>query len=244
MSLKQTQRWLQSAITSPSTPSGPDRHILPSTRLTPAERVEVYRDLYPARLVSALKLDYPLLCQYLGGPVFTQLALFYAQAHPSRSFTLNEFGRNLPDFLPQVGRLPRPSFVRDLALFERACSDVFHEAEAAPLTAEAIAQAPVDAWDRARLQTIPALRLLSLNHPVWRYAEGETTVRRRASFAAIYRHNYDVRWLPLTAASFAVLTALAQHEPLAQALSKSRGPVQLWFRNWMAAGLFHSIQFD
>jgi Putative DNA-binding domain len=242
MQLKTTQRWLQLAIVSPREPSATGRHIAASATLTPIERIGIYRDLYPARLVAALKLDYPLLCQSLGGEVFSQLALFYAQARPSHSFTLNEFGRHLPEFLMEVQGLRRPGFLRDLAQFERACSDVFHEAEARAVTPEAIAEVPAAAWHRARLQPIPALRLLALEYPVHRYAEGETLIRKRPAFVAIYRRNFEVQWISLSRASFSVLTLLVQGQPIGRALNDARGSVQQWFRDWMAAGLFQAVK--
>ena len=189
-----------------------------------------------------MKVDYPLLCKALGGEVFTQLALFYAQAHPSRSFTLNEFGRHLPEFLPEVKGLRRPDCLRDLAVFERAFSEVFHETDAVPLAPEALATVPAPDWHRARLQPIPALRLLALAHSVYRYAEGAPVIRRQPTFVAIYRRDFEVRWLPLTAASFRILTALAQGQTMDNALHEARGPIQRWFQSWMAAGLFQSVK--
>jgi len=248
-SLKQAQLWLQRAILSPAAPSTAAKHIAPSATLTPAERLAIYRDLYPARMVHALKVDYPLLHQYLGGPLFTQLALLYAQAHPSRSFTLNAFGIALPHFIAKIQGLRRPDFAVDLALFEQTCAEVFHETEAPPLTAEAIAAVPHEAWERVRLVTIPALRLLRLRYPVWKRAqseldEGERQIRRQPSFVAIYRNNYDVVWLPLSARAFAVLTSLSRGSTLGKSLSAARGPVQTWFRDWVAAGLFAAVQIQ
>jgi hypothetical protein len=81
-----------------------------------------------------------------------------------------------------------------------------------------------------------------LKHPVHRYAEGETSIQKRASFVAIYRRSFEVRWLPLAPASFPVLTALTQGQTMGKALNGVHGPVQRWFRDWMAAGLFQSVK--
>ena len=246
MRLRNTQCWLQSVIVSPKELDSPaiSRRIAPSSALTPAERVNIYRDLYPARLVNALKTDYPLLFKHLGGPVFTQLALLYANAHPSRSFTLNEFGAGLPAFLAEVQGLRRPQFTIDLATFERACTEVFHAAEAAPLTADAIAAVKPEAWEHARLQPIPALRLLTLAYPVHQYAEGKEKLRRKDCALAIYRRNYQVHWIPLTAAGSRILASLCNGKTLGQSLTNSRGPAQTWFREWTAAGLFTRINTE
>lgn len=239
--LKPTQRWLVQGIVQPDAPKSADRLLRPSQTLQPAERLGIYRELYPARLVSALKTDYPLLCEHLGGPVFTQLALLYAQAHPSRAFTLNAFGQALPEFLTEVRGLKRAALVRDIALFERACTQSFHVPEAEPLTAEAIAAIPEAAWPKAKLDLHPAVRLLELHHPVWQLKQGER-VHKRPSAVAVYRRNYDVQWLPLTPTAFAVLRALQAGKPLGKAIANARGPIERWFAEWCAAGLFIRIR--
>ena len=77
---------------------------------------------------------------------------------------------------------------------------------------------------------------------VYRYAEGAPVIRRQPTFVAIYRRDFEVRWLPLTAASFRILTALAQGQTMDNALHEARGPIQRWFQSWMAAGLFQSVK--
>jgi hypothetical protein len=239
MPLRRTQRWLQDAITALQPPTATP--IAPSPTLAPSERLEIYRDLYPARLVGALTTDYPLLHRYLGSRRFTELALRYARAHPSRSFTLNAFGATFPEFVAKAPSLRRPEFAHDLALFERATTQVFHAPQAEPLTPGQIAAVPADAWEHARLDAVPALRLLALRYPVHRYAEGASRIARRNTWLAVYRRNYEVAWLPLTEAGHTVLSRLCTGRPLGKALAGIRGPAQHWFQQWTAAGLFQGV---
>ena len=68
--------------------------MLPSARgLRAAERVGIYQGMYLPRMLEALESDYPGLAHFLGPRAWTRLVRRYLNAHPSRSYTLNELGR-------------------------------------------------------------------------------------------------------------------------------------------------------
>src|SRR5229473_831951 len=103
-----------------------------------AERVRIYSDMFVWRQVDALREDFPEVAARLGEDGFFRLARAYVLAHPSEH--------------PDLGRV------------EWARSEVFLEADRAPL--ETLALDP-DRFAQARLRLIPALRL-SGNTAVWR----------------------------------------------------------------------------
>ena len=152
-------------------------------RLSPTERLDVYADMYFYRLKDCLAEDYPNLAAWIGPARFHNLVTDYLLAHPSRHPSLRELGRALPVFLESQ---PLPaSFVRapGLARLEWARLDVFDDADAEPLTREALllsqgAAAPEDCL----LALVPALRLLQLEPGVlalWRaLADGKHTAER------------------------------------------------------------------
>jgi hypothetical protein len=243
---------MQSAIVAPVDPPAAQvrRRILPSAAMSPEERLAVYRGAYDARLAEALEADFPALANLLGPSLFAELCSLYIREHPSRSYTLNDLGGNLPGFLARLDGLRRPEFARDLAQLEWTTQVVFHEVETPALKPEEVAAVPPDAWPRAKLAMITALRLVELGHPVHLYAdavrEGRALVpgRRRRTRLAVFRRDYSVRWMELEPPAFRVLSALAGGARVADAVRGVRGSrVFDWFSRWSGEGLFHSVVY-
>src|SRR5688500_7870204 len=228
--LARTQRWMQALILTPgecgeamSAPAVakqiPVRQgrkmVLPSKTLAPEQRLDIYREMYEARLLEALTVDYPAVLDFLGPQQFDELMHLYVSRHPSRSYTLNRLGDHFPDFVrDEVKGLERAGFVYDLARFELAQTQVFDEEETRPLTPDRIASVPPDKWETARLKPIAALRLVSMKHPAHTYLDSireeaaRPPVRRKQSFLVIFRRDYGVGWLELTPPAYRLLEAL------------------------------------
>lgn len=234
------------------------RIVLPSKTLDSYLRIGIYRDMYLARLREALASDYPALMHYLRDEAFTRLVSGYVHAYPSRSYTLNRLGDHLPEYIRSAAGLPRREFIYDLALLELAMSQVFDAEELPLLTPEAIAAVPADAWERVRLKPIKAFRLLSFRYPVNGYVrstkEGTSapSTRRKNNWVVVFRRSYVLWRLDLTRQAHDLLQSLVSGKPLGQALSasltqnrRSVSEVQLfsWFREWVADGLFHAIEY-
>jgi hypothetical protein len=233
--------------------------ILPSPRLAPLERLEIYHAMYPLRMEEALASDYPGLKHFLGDEQFLRLAAEYVQAHPSRSFTLNPLGRNLPDYLEKARGVRKREFCRDLARLERALAEVFDAEEAAALDEAAIAAVPAEAWEGARLRPIPAFRLLALRYPSSAYldslddeAHGHPEIRREDGWVAVYRRSFVCYRHGLSRAAHDLLADLVAGRTVGEAVAaamKRRGRARpqaddlfRWFRQWAAAGMFAAVE--
>lgn len=258
--LRDAQRWVQRAILDPGPDAaalrGAGRRVTPSHTLSSAERIGIYRHMYRARMFDTLAADYPCLRRFLGEDRFASLVEAYVSEFPSSSYTLNRLGDRLPDFLAAPRGLPRQAFLHDLARLELAMTFSFDAEEAPPLDADAIAAMPAGAWEHARLEPIPALRLLEARYPVGLYADAvrdgvkPPPMRPRRSWMAVYRRDYLLYRLDLAPAGYKLLSALAAGLPLAQAVAAAgRGPRRpnprelfRWFRDWTAAGLFRGVR--
>ena len=89
-----------------------ERFVTPGPRLTAAERFDIYRSGYHARLVECLLDDYPVLAAMLDRDdegQFGALCRAYVDRHPSASPNLNGFGRHMAVVLPrgEARGLPR-----------------------------------------------------------------------------------------------------------------------------------------
>jgi len=232
--------------------------VLPSRTLTALERVGIYHGMYLMRMRDALAADYPGLLHYLGADAFERLVQRYVQVYPSRSYTLNRLGDHLPEFIRDDQQLPRRGFLHDLARLELAITEVFDAAETAPVSPEAVAAVPAEAWAQARLRPIAAFRLLACSYPVSAYQQavrGRKTppkIGRQNNWVVIYRRNYGVYHLELSRRGYDLLQALAQGQPLAEAIEavaqraragRIEDELFRMFRDWISVGLFQSIDY-
>lgn len=230
--------------------------VLPSRALTSAERLGIYAHMYYARLLEILVAEYPTTRQILGPAVFARAARQFIARNPSRCRTLNILSAKFPDFLSRhLPRNNRNGLAVDVARIERAMEDVFDERRVEPLTAAAFAAIGADDWQRVRLTTVPALRLLKLRYPAndfmnaVRGARKPRIPRPRPTFVIVYRRGYQVCRRNQEPAQFKLLAALAAGRTLAQAVRASASDgrasadrlaavLGAWFREWAAAGLF------
>jgi len=286
--LAQIQRWMQSVImhpggvtegiTSPQArqhidldPEDLAQVIAPSRSLDSAARLEIYVDAYYERLLECLREEFTATRTTVGEDLFNALAFGYLQHYPSRSYTLNLLGANLPRYLAE-SRLhehdaPTDSgpnwadFVIELARFERTLRDVFDGpgSEGKPmLAASRLASIPLAAWGRVRLVAAPCLRLARFSHPVDPYwaalKRGEQPAVPGASptCMAIHRRNYRVEPLELAPLEFELLghliagarldeTLARLAESHAADLSEVENGLHDWFARWTQAGYFLDV---
>lgn len=262
--LNQTQRWLQAVIRQPGPVEAAVRSpraqkeiarqampVTPSPTLTALERVDVYREMYWLRLREALSIDYPELKAFLGDDAFDALCDAYVKRNPSRTYTLNRLGDHLPRFIARGGgKLARKEFLADLARLELLMTEVFDEEEVPVLDEQQVKRVPPEAWERIRLQAIPALRMAEFRYPVSAYVSAtrdespkQPLLRRRNSWVIVFRRNYSVHRMELPKSAFQLFAALAKGKPLGQAVASAKlSPEELrdWFATWVANRVFRA----
>ena len=182
-------------------------------------------------------------------------------AHPSRSYSLNELGRRLPEFVRRA-RVPRPTFCGDLARLEWAVAEVFDAPETQALGEPELSALASSDWERARLVPVAALRLVALDWDAheWlaSFREGErgrAPSRRVRTFVAVYRRDYAVKRREQSQAAFALLSDLAAGVSIGRAVARAlgrRGRARLegpdaafrLFRDWSSMGLFRAVAHE
>jgi hypothetical protein len=143
-------------------------------RLGPAERLDIYADMYFYRLRDSLAEDFAKVRAIAGGDRFHNLVTDYLLVHPSSHWSMRDLGKALPSYLGGHALHEEFPYLPDLARLEWARIDVFDEADAAPLTRSEIPGIPRESIAALRLRLVPACRLLALDWnvaPVWRRLE-------------------------------------------------------------------------
>ena len=168
-------------------------------------RLDVYHHAYRARLVEALRSNYPVLHRVLGDEAFRELALAYLVDHPSRQPSIRWFGDRLPAWAAlHPAALCHPSLV-DLATMEWTLGLSFDAADAAPVAFEDLAAWPAEEWPEARFAAHPSVTLLPLRwaiEPIWRLLTDDENAagdepREHEHILLVWRQGLDTQWRSL-----------------------------------------------
>jgi len=263
-SLAGLQRFITDAVRSgtaspldPHRAQGADRVLVAGKHgLSPADRLEIYREQFWVRHVSNLIDDFPTLGWVIGAPAFREVASGYLTAHPPRTWNLQRLGADLPAFIASEPRWASDRLAVDASRLDWAFMEAFDAPDASPLDLSPLAGASEDAVTTARLRFHPSMRRLAFDHPV--HEVREATKRGDARERPAPRNVRVVVWRDATFAvratsvepiAFDLLAELSAGAPLGQAceavanangVSTPAGElgerVGAWFQDWTANG--------
>lgn len=182
--------------------------------LDAAAALGVYRSGYVARLTEQLGETYATVWRVLGDEAFFALCGRYIAAHASTSYNLSDYGREFPACLESDVATVAEPYLPELARFELAFHDLFHEAAHSAVGAAALAA--IGDLAGVRLQIGSAVRLIACEyavHELFRHrgeSQAPAVALQRPQWMLLYKHGDDVMARELDAASFAALDALSR----------------------------------
>jgi hypothetical protein len=203
---------------------GFDPHLLsviePRRPLGPADRLDIYAQMYCARLLDALGEDFPRVAAVIGEERFRALGREYLRHSPSSHPSLRHLGARFPEFLLSQTETPVPQFMGDLARLEWARVTVFDAPDVEVLRLDDLQAIPAEAWATIRFQVIPALEVLTCARPVQRvwqdedFTESDAPLQERTTLR-IWRREFAVYHARMDTSECAALTAMQAGEPFA-----------------------------
>jgi hypothetical protein len=214
--------------------------------------LNVYRESYSSRLVECLRDDYPALQFHLGDAAFEELAREYVVVHPSRSPSLNYFGRGLSAFCRSRGH----TFAAELAALEWAIVEAIHARDGGTLSLAQLTTVSADDWAGARFAPTASLCLLEFSYAVNAFYQGyrddlePSAPDETSSYVAVHRRGTSVWRTDLCGARYELLRELAAGVPLGEALEHaasqsqvSSDDVLVWFAKWVEDGIFADVSW-
>lgn len=270
-SLETLQRFVANAATrgsavgrDPELVAEAERLVVPSPRgMSPADRLEVYREQFWLRHVPSLEEDYPTVSWVVGGSSrFHDLAVEYLSASLPRTWDLQRLGEGLPAHVANNAPWQGDVLVHDAACLDWAFMEAFDAADAAPFDPRVLSVAPEDAWPLATIAFHPSVRPLSLAHPV--HDLRQTLTNCSAPQRPTPARTHVVVWrdatcslqaIALEGGAHALLVALIGGTPLGQACAaaaRATGAedasglgqkVSSWFQQWTASGWVSAVRF-
>ena len=251
------QIWLLTAITQRTAPQQADieERVLPSREQSAAERLDIYREAYLARLLEVLREQFPCTRFAVGDEFFDQFAAGYLVAHPPRSYTLARLADNLVNHLETTRPADWGEFVVDLAKLEHAIDRVFDTAGPERLPRFTL---PRDANNSLKLTLAPGLELHEFRYPVssyytaWKAGLEPQWPQLQQQFVALLRRDYVVRRHELMSLQCHLLLGISRGLTLGEAVAaaactandidadKLAAEFGDWFAAWTASGFFAS----
>jgi hypothetical protein len=223
-------------------------------RLGAVERLQIYATAYFHRLLESLTEDYPVTLAVIGEEEFRALVAAYLAAHPSNSPSVFGVGRSLPDFIVRYPEVMPWPFLGDLARLERTLIEIFHAADAPPLTATELQHIPPERWDELRLYPHPAVAILDCE---WRVDElldlagtGDpiATPERRATAILVWRQDNEVyrrRLEPVERIALGLIREEATFGAVCEAVAPQLGAdtvreINAMLARWLRDGILRS----
>ena len=114
--------------------------VKPGGTLTAETAIGVYRTAYPARLSEQLCETFEGVWSVLGDEAFFRRCREYIATNPSPYYNMSDYGAGFPEYLKTLPEAKQFPFLFELAEFEWAFKDLFHQKEHAPLDAQALAR--------------------------------------------------------------------------------------------------------
>lgn len=135
-------------------------------------RLNIYAQLYFARLRDSLRDDYESCAKLVQARTFDRLAAGYILQHPSDNPSLRYHGRHFPEFLSRGRREGGDAFAElrpdlvDLSRLEWSRIECFDAADAAALTNERLKSLGATSFEDLRFALVPAVQLLTTEYSV------------------------------------------------------------------------------
>ena len=233
-SLLDQQRALQAAILA-------QEECAPLLERSFSPRLAIYRHAYLARLAGALRLNYPMLAKLVGPEAFDRIAQDYAQAHPSRNFSIRWHGADL-------GTTLSDGPLANLARMEWALAAAFDAADAPVIDKDGLARVPVDDWPDLPLALHPSVRVVSMRWAVeaqWEALRDEIALppppEANVHALLVWRKELTAHWRIASVEEGRAVLALGAGGTLQRVCEtlgeEKAAQVGAWFAAWVHEGM-------
>lgn len=202
------------------------------------QRLALYRGNGQAVTLAALRLQFPVVAQWVGDDFFEGLVRHYRHSHASQSGDLAERGKDFATFLKQFGPVqqdPRLACLPDLAHLEWAIHTAENAADTQVLSlAEFLSQHAHDLADQM-LRLAAGTQLIESSysiHGLWRVHQSDELSAGSLDWSipeqlVIFRPQLRVVNTLLSPAEFAFIAACQSGQPIGTALELALDAAQV-----------------
>ena len=145
-------------------------------QLQNVQRLQVYQNNFKLSLTSNLSAIYPVIEKLVGENFFNYACNEFIKIHPSTHGNLHEYGNEFSIFLSEFEAAKSLSYLPDMARFEWAYHEVFHEASAEQLNLQTLHGIDEEQYSLIEFVLHPASRIIASKFPlmqIWQSNQSE-----------------------------------------------------------------------
>lgn len=259
--LEKLQNTFQDYVLKPD-PLASTTWVSTAGKSAPEKQLSIYSYAYHARLEEVLTNDYPAILMALGEDYFHQLATRYIKAHPSRFFSLRDFGAGFANFIAELIQQQTSwqemPWLYELAIFEWSLGQAFDAADDDLFTEQGMVTINPEAWPVLKFNLHSSVQRLDFEWNIiemWQALTVETPTEVSATKEAsspwlIWRENLSTHFRSMQADEQAAFDILAQGgnftnicEALADIISEDEVPMHAasLLKAWISQNLISGV---
>lgn len=208
---------------------GPEQAIADTVlgdRLSPGQRLQIYRNHLRISLRQALATTFPVIQRLVGDDYFAAVARGFIERHPPRSPVLADYGAAFPAFLAEAPNAP--PYLADVAWLEWALNVAFNAADHQPLAAADLADLAPEAQAALVFRPLPSSFIVVSDFPIlaiWQAnqpgRDGTVDLAEGSQCVLVWREDGDSVCRTLSAGEHALLQALFDGATLDDAAARA-----------------------
>lgn len=209
---------------------GPQENLLPaiatSPQLSPAQRLQIYRNNVHLILKGTLQNIFSVTCKLVDKRFFDYAAYEFICQNPPQTGDMNNYGADFPAFLKQFKPMQNYLFGADVAAIEWQRNLSYRAAENTPTNAEDLKQMGEKELSSLRLTLAPHAFIFSSGFPagsIWKAvcADKEPNVdMSQSEHVLTYRHHLNIYSEVIPPADAMLLQSLTNHTTFHEAVQK------------------------
>jgi hypothetical protein len=205
------------------------RHILAKEGPDERERLEIYRSAIFSSFTRVLVEVFPVIVRLLGDDFFSAMARLYALEYPSVQPDLNQYGKQLPEFIEQFEPLKEMPYLVDVARLEWHWHELFYASDSPPFDFSHLATVDESEYEKVAIRLPYAARLLHSHYPakrIWdqnqpRISEpDEIDLNEGEDYLIIWRSGYERRIEKLSSDQWLLLQSVGEGVTLANLIAQ------------------------
>ena len=185
--LEKLQHTFQDYVLKPDS-SVSQKWVSAKGKAAPEVQLSIYSYAYHARLTEVLENDFPAVLVAIGEGYFNELTTNYIKAHPSKFFSLRDFGSGFANFIndliQQQSKWQEMPWLYELTLFEWSLGQAFDAADDNIFAEQDMATVAPEAWPELKFTLHSSVQRLNLEWNIiemWQALTAETPVEVSAT---------------------------------------------------------------
>lgn len=231
-------------------------------KATPETQLSIYSYAYRARLSEVLANDFPAILVAIGEDYFNLLTSEYIKSHPSKYFSLRDFGTAFPNYIADIIQQEtwkKMPWLYELALFEWSLGHAFDAVDNNLFTIQDMSTVAAESWPTLKFKLHSSVQRLNFEWNIiemWQALTADTPSEVDAekdvsSPWLVWRENLSTHFRSMEKDEQIAFDTLAQDgdftdicESLANIINEDEVPLHAasLLKGWISQSLISSIQ--